>query len=93
MYLGLKKSDLKSILNGGMNMYDYDTLENLEIQLKEVSCLATDTCNDGKMNLSEEGFENIRYIKCLIEQAINYVKVTIRQEHTKYLNMNDSYEE
>ena len=88
MYIDLKNTDLKSIFNSGMNMYDYDSLENLAIQLKEAVDSAEYIEVDGRMNLSENEFEKIRYAKSLIEQAINYIIMTIKE---KYTNINDNY--
>lgn len=88
MYVTLENTDLKNILNGGMDMYDYDSLENLAIQLKEAVDSVEYIEVDRRMNLSENEFEKIRYAKSLIEQAINYIIMTIKE---KYTNINDNY--
>lgn len=86
MYLGINSEVFNAIFNNGaMDMYDYDTLENLEVQLEEVHRAAKDICNDGRMNLSEKGFDNIRNITYSIEQAIAYLRTTFRLESESHL--------
>lgn len=67
------------------NQFDHtdEFLEDIECHITQTAENVENSCVDGRMELSDDGMDNILYVKECLEQALRLVKTTRRMNRLK----------